>query len=126
MPQWSSFAAQGSSGAPAAAFHQTMPQWSSTSDSSPGTSSGTAPGVSGTYSGTASFDLPATCTEPVILNVDFDENEEVKKLRAKFNRDEKKWFVPPGMPLAPFAKWIPKETVRAIGDAKQSAVPQPS
>jgi exodeoxyribonuclease VII large subunit len=47
--------------------------------------------------------------EPIFLDCPFFEKDEVKKLGAKFNGGVKKWFIPPGVAIEPFAKWLPKQ-----------------
>lgn len=43
--------------------------------------------------------------EKTYINVPFKEKEEAKALGAKWDRQEKSWYVPIGVDLAPFAKW---------------------
>ncbi len=45
---------------------------------------------------------------PIFLDCPYSEKDEVKKLGAKFDWAEKKWFIPPELEIAPFAKWLPK------------------
>jgi exodeoxyribonuclease VII large subunit len=47
--------------------------------------------------------------EPVFLDCPFSEKDEVKRLGAKFDWQEKQWFVPVGLDLEPFSKWLPKQ-----------------
>lgn len=42
-----------------------------------------------------------------ILDVKYDAKDEVKALGARWDSAQKKWFVPPGISLAPFSKWLP-------------------
>ena len=39
------------------------------------------------------------------LTVPFAEKDQAKNLGARWNADKKKWYVPPGVDLAPFKKW---------------------
>lgn len=43
------------------------------------------------------------------LNASFKEKDAVKALGARFDFAAKKWFVPEGMDLQPFAPWLPAE-----------------
>ncbi len=45
--------------------------------------------------------------EPVFLDCPFSEKDEVKRLGAKFDWQEKQWFVPVGLDLDLFSKWLP-------------------
>ena len=47
------------------------------------------------------------------IEVPFNQKEEVKALGAKWDRQEKSWYVPTNIDAAPFAKWI---TGMATGD----------
>lgn len=49
-------------------------------------------------------DRPAQ-DERTYLNVPFKEKDEVKALGARWDRKEQSWYVPPGVDVAPFAKW---------------------
>jgi hypothetical protein len=46
--------------------------------------------------------------EDIYLDVPFSDNEEAKKLGAKFDTLSKKWFIPAGLGLNLFGKWLPK------------------
>ncbi len=46
------------------------------------------------------------------LDVHIDEKDKVKALGAKWDRDERKWFVPDGMDITPFLPWLPKPKTR--------------
>lgn len=41
------------------------------------------------------------------LKTEFRDRERVKALGAKWDAEARKWYVPPGRDLAPFAAWIP-------------------
>jgi antirestriction protein ArdC/phage/plasmid primase-like uncharacterized protein len=58
--------------------------------------------------------------EKTVINVPFKEKEEAKALGAKWDRQEKSWYVPGGVNLAPFAKWE-KPAVTAETDALKAA-----
>ncbi|MFA5922422.1 MAG: strawberry notch family protein [Methylococcaceae bacterium] len=58
--------------------------------------------------------------EKTYINVPFKEKEEAKALGAKWDRQEKSWYVPGGVNLAPFAKWE-KPAVTAETDALKAA-----
>jgi len=53
--------------------------------------------------------LPEASSEPVFLNSTFAEKDEVKALGARWDSAKSSWFVPAGITLAPFAKWISTE-----------------
>lgn len=42
---------------------------------------------------------------PVILNVPIEEKDDAKALGARWNGEQKKWFVPAGVDVGLFAKW---------------------
>ncbi len=46
--------------------------------------------------------------DSIYLNCPFSEKEEAKQLGAQFDWAEKKWFIPAGFEIEPFAKWLPK------------------
>src|SRR5208283_4721116 len=46
-----------------------------------------------------------TRQEKIYLNVPFEEKEEVKSLGARWDRNKRSWFIPPGVDPKPFAKW---------------------
>ena len=43
--------------------------------------------------------------EKIYLNVPFEEKEEVKSLGARWDRNKRSWFIPPGVDPEPFSKW---------------------
>jgi len=47
-----------------------------------------------------------TAKEKTYLNCPFDDKEECKSLGGKWDGDAKKWFVPEGVELEPFSKWL--------------------
>ncbi len=42
------------------------------------------------------------------LDVPYRDKDEVKGLGARFNMSEKYWFVPDGVDIAKFRRWLPK------------------
>lgn len=42
-----------------------------------------------------------------VLDVPFEERFQVKNLGARWNPALKHWFVPDGMDVIPFLKWVP-------------------
>ncbi len=44
---------------------------------------------------------------PTYLNVPFPEKDEAKRLGARWDGARKRWFVPDGTDLDPFARWLP-------------------
>ena len=50
--------------------------------------------------------LSQTAKEKTYLNCTFDDKEECKSLGGKWDGDAKKWFVPEGVALEPFSKWL--------------------
>jgi hypothetical protein len=49
-----------------------------------------------------------TARERIDLNVGFEDKDEVKLLGARWDDQDRKWYVPKGARLAPFSKWMPK------------------
>jgi hypothetical protein len=45
---------------------------------------------------------------PVLLDCPFQEKEEAKELGARWNSTIKKWYVPMGMDVSKFARWLPE------------------
>jgi hypothetical protein len=43
------------------------------------------------------------------LNVPYAEKDEARALGARWNPGKKRWYVPSGVALDAFAKWMPKE-----------------
>ena len=44
--------------------------------------------------------------EATYLNVPFSEKDEAKSLGARWDKNVKKWYVPAGIPLEGFSKWM--------------------
>jgi hypothetical protein len=49
------------------------------------------------------------------LNVPYAEKDEARALGARWNPGRKKWYVPAGVPLEPFEKWLDKDGAPAPG-----------
>lgn len=49
---------------------------------------------------------PRTAAAGTILNVPFADKDQAKALGAHWHADQKRWVVPPGLDLAPFAPWM--------------------
>jgi len=71
----------------------------------------------------------------IYLNVPFEERKAVKDLGAKWDKDEKKWFISEAADKAKFAKWAVPEKAETLLTSPEStnieipkpiAVPQPS
>jgi hypothetical protein len=61
----------------------------------------------------AVFDMPAattpgprTAATDTLLNVPFPAKDQAKSLGAQWHADKKRWVVPAGLDLAPFAAWL--------------------
>lgn len=67
---------------------------------------------------TTVLSLPETSSKLVFLNTKFAEKNEAKVLGALWDRQQSSWYVPAGIALAPFTKWISPE---AASLAAQSA-----
>ncbi len=48
-------------------------------------------------------------TKNTFLDVPFAEKDVAKSLGAKWAKEQGKWYVPEGLNIAPFARWLPKE-----------------
>lgn len=55
-------------------------------------------------------DGTASLSERTNITVPYAEKEEAKALGAKWDRQERTWYVPSGVPVEPFAKWVPAPT----------------
>lgn len=44
---------------------------------------------------------------PTFLQVVFREKDQVKRLGARWDQEQKQWYVPAGVDLTPFARWLP-------------------
>lgn len=43
----------------------------------------------------------------MVLEVPYEEKDEVKELGGRWDPDLKKWFVPAGLDTQPFSRWFP-------------------
>lgn len=48
------------------------------------------------------------------IRVPFREKDEAKSLGARWDRDASSWYVPSGLDLAPFSKWLPAEVTTTL------------
>jgi Domain of unknown function (DUF5710) len=48
------------------------------------------------------------------LNVPYAEKDQARELGARWNPTRKRWYVPPGVALEPFARWMPQEGEAAL------------
>jgi len=55
------------------------------------------------------------------LNVPYAEKDQARELGARWNPARKRWYVPDGVPLEPFARWLDKEGAPAAGSASKDA-----
>jgi hypothetical protein len=55
------------------------------------------------------------------LNVPYAEKDEARALGARWNPGRKKWYVPSGVPLEPFEKWLAPGDPAGSADAKPGA-----
>jgi hypothetical protein len=62
-------------------------------------------------------------TEPEMnfLNVPYAEKDEARALGARWNPGRKKWYVPAGVPLEPFEKWLDKDGAAGAGPSAAGA-----
>jgi N12 class adenine-specific DNA methylase/antirestriction protein ArdC/phage/plasmid primase-like uncharacterized protein len=60
--------------------------------------------------------LPFNPTSKTVINVPFKEKDDAKELGAKWDRQEKSWYVPAGIVLAPFDKWMQKPSQQETSD----------
>jgi N12 class adenine-specific DNA methylase/antirestriction protein ArdC/phage/plasmid primase-like uncharacterized protein len=60
--------------------------------------------------------LPFNPTRKTVINVPFKEKDEAKALGAKWDRQEKSWYVLAGVVLAPFDKWMQKPSQQDSSD----------
>lgn len=45
-------------------------------------------------------------TSNISLKVPFNEKDQAKSLGARWNAESKHWYIPQGMDVAPFEKWL--------------------
>ena len=56
------------------------------------------------------IDKPLPAPQRTYIDCPFSEKDECKALGGKWDNEKRKWYVPSGISLARFAKWMPKET----------------
>jgi hypothetical protein len=49
------------------------------------------------------------------LNVPYAEKDQARELGARWNPTRKRWYVPPGVALGPFERWLAKDGEPAPG-----------
>ncbi|EAU7918053.1 DUF1738 domain-containing protein [Salmonella enterica] len=64
--------------------------------------------------------------ERAYLNVPFKEKDEVKALGARWDRQERAWYVPAGVDPAPFAKWAREGATAAVEARAEAPATQPT
>ncbi|EMK0110348.1 toprim domain-containing protein [Escherichia coli] len=64
--------------------------------------------------------------ERAYLNVPFKEKDEVKALGARWDRQERAWYVPAGVDPAPFAKWAREGATAAVEARAEAQATQPT
>jgi hypothetical protein len=70
-----------------------------------------------------------TATSNIPLNVPFKEKDEAKSHGARWNPDDKHWYVPVGVDATPFEKWLdgaPAETLQPKTTAQTAAQTKPA
>jgi hypothetical protein len=55
------------------------------------------------------------------LNVPYAEKDEARALGARWNPGRKRWYVPAGVAVEPFAKWLSKDGAAAGGRSDSAA-----
>jgi hypothetical protein len=58
------------------------------------------------------------------LDVEFSDKDKVKALGARFDMASKRWFVPDGLDLIPFLKWVPRMPYLSRGVRKTLHLPK--
>ncbi|NHZ90196.1 hypothetical protein F2P45_14395 [Massilia sp. CCM 8733] len=59
----------------------------------------------------------------IMLKVPYAEKDEAKALGARWNKDSKLWYVPDGVDVAPFQRWVLKGVAPSPAAAKASGAP---
>lgn len=54
----------------------------------------------------------ATSNKRTYLNCPYAEKDECKSLGGRWDKDRKKWYVPEGMDVEPFQKWLPSQSAK--------------
>ena len=58
----------------------------------------------------------------IFLDCPYSEKDEAKKLGAKFDWAEKKWFIPPGLETEPFTKWLPQSNPQPLDKPDETSL----
>ncbi|HEX4334109.1 MAG TPA: exodeoxyribonuclease VII large subunit [Usitatibacter sp.] len=61
-----------------------------------------------------------------VLKTKFEEKDLVKKLGARWDAEQKHWYVPDGLDLEPFQRWIPATIPTALPDGPSTPVQSPT
>lgn len=69
--------------------------------------------------------MNATNLIGTLLEVPYSEKEQAKALGARWASDLKKWYVPAGEDLGPFARWLPGSPGSAASEIKTALVQSP-
>lgn len=64
-----------------------------------------------------------TSTTDACISCPFHEKDEAKTLGARWDMDQKRWFVPAGLDLRPFAKWMREREAQERRDPFRPAAP---
>src|SRR5262245_17315156 len=56
------------------------------------------------------------------LTTSYKDRDQVKALGARWDPDEKRWYVPSGRDLAPFDRWLPTELRLAVVKTQPTGV----
>ena len=62
--------------------------------------------------------------EKTFLDVPYKEKEQAKKLGAKWDKEEKRWYAPEGTDLTPLAAWMPQNTPAVEPSVSPGMAPQ--
>ena len=65
-------------------------------------------------------------TSPRYLKVPFREKDQAKALGARWDAGALSWYVPPGLEISSFSKWLPAEQVSTLEASTERAVSAPS
>lgn len=58
--------------------------------------------------------MPTTHNHPIYLNCPYRDKDAAKALGARFDGTRKQWFIPSGLDITPFRRWLPPETVAEL------------
>ncbi len=67
--------------------------------------------------------IAATQQVKQYINVPFAEKDEAKQLGARWDRQQQSWYVPNGVDVAPFAKWVQQDAPVATEASSETAAP---